>query len=92
MAEIRNFVERMLDWQLDQLASTGTTDVMVIYGPMHDYLPELVKVEIEEMRKEVENNNKTLTILLDTGGGSVDSVERTVRVIRHHYDVVDFIG
>lgn len=91
MAEVRNFIERMLKWQLDQLASTRTTDVMVIYGPMYDYLPELVKAEIEEMRKEVENYNTTLTILLDTGGGSVDSVERTVRVIRHHYDVVDFI-
>lgn len=32
-----------------------------------------------------------LTIILDTGGGLVDSVERTVGIIRQHYRQVDFI-
>ncbi|MCY4304191.1 MAG: hypothetical protein OXC62_05340, partial [Aestuariivita sp.] len=35
--------------------------------------------------------NGNLTILLNTGGGLVEAVERTVDVIRHHYEIVDFI-
>lgn len=90
MLEIKDFVDDMLEFQLNQLASYRKTDIMVIYGPMHHYLPELVKPRIEAMQRKVENN-KTLTIILDTEGGLVDPVERMVRIIRHHYEVVDFI-
>ena len=80
----------MLQWQLGQLALTGKSDVVVIYGPMHIGLPAIVRDEIEEMA-ENGNNSSTLTILLNTGGGLVDSVERTVGVIRQHYEFVVFI-
>ena len=90
MAEVRNFIEEMLQWHLGELASTRHSDVMAIYGPMHNRLPAVVREKIEEMI-ENEHSNDTLTILLDTGGGLVDSVERTVEVIRQHYESVDFI-
>lgn len=90
MAEVKDFIERMLEWQLSQLASIRKSDVMAIYGPMYENLPALVRDEIERMM-EIQPNNNTLTILLSTGGGLVDSVERTVEVIRQHYGYVDFI-
>ncbi|MXW15451.1 MAG: serine dehydrogenasease [Rhodothermaceae bacterium] len=90
MAEVKDFIEKMLQWQLIQLASIRKSDVMTIYGPMYENLPALVRDEIERMM-EVQPSNDTLTILLNTGGGSVDSVERTVEVIRQHYGCVDFI-
>ncbi len=64
---------------------------MAIYGPMHNDLSEIVRDGIESIVQEFGYNNDTLTILLHTGGGLVDAVERTVRVIRHHYNIVDFI-
>lgn len=87
MAEVQNFIENMLFWHLTNLASATESDALAIYGPMHSDIPSLVKDRIEEL----ENRNDTLTILLDTGGGLVDSVEKTVEVLRHHYERVDFI-
>lgn len=63
---------------------------MAIYGPMHYGLPGAVRDEVEWLVENGEHQN-TLTVILDTGGGLVDSVERTVGVMRHHYKQVDFI-
>ena len=54
------------------------------------HLPAAVRDDIEKLVKDAERRNK-LTIILDTGGGSIDSVERTVGIIRRRYDQVDFI-
>jgi len=89
VAEVRAFIENILKLQLERIASVREMDVMAIYGPMNYGLPATVKDVIEHSLKP-ENNDK-LTILLDTGGGLVDSVERTVEIIRYHYDQVDFI-
>ncbi|MCY4674075.1 MAG: serine dehydrogenasease [Bacteroidetes bacterium] len=87
MAEVQNFIENMLLWRLSQLASVTESDALAIYGPMHSDLPSLVRDRIENL----DNRDDTLTILLDTGGGWVDSVEKTVEVLRHHYNCIDFI-
>ena len=34
MAEVRGFLERMLEVQLEQLASLRKSDFLAIYGPM----------------------------------------------------------
>lgn len=90
MAEVRGFLERMLGWQLEQLASLRKSDVLAIYGPMSDGLPAYVRDEIEKLIIDAEHHNK-LTIILNTGGGLIDPVERTVGIIRRHYNQVDFI-
>ncbi|MCY4234428.1 MAG: serine dehydrogenasease [Bacteroidetes bacterium] len=87
MARVQNFIENILQWQLKKLASNKRSDAMAIYGPMNSDLPWLVRDKIEALG----NRNTKLTILLDTGGGLVDSVEKTVEVLRHHYDHIDFI-
>ncbi|MCY4099906.1 MAG: hypothetical protein OXF46_03205 [Rhodobacteraceae bacterium] len=89
MAKVRNIVESILGWHLEKVASIRKSDVMVIYGPMFPGLPGLVREEIEKVA--LSNQNEVLTILLDTGGGLVDAVERTVGIIRHHYDIVNFV-
>ena len=85
MAKVRGLVENMLELQLGRLASIRKSDVIAIYSPMHNGIPGAVRDEIEWLAENGEHQN-TLTIILDTGGGLVDSVERTVEVIRHHYD------
>ncbi len=90
MSKARDFLETMLEFHLGQLASITNSDVMIVYGPMSNGLPGAVRNRIEKL---AENRvcPDILTIILDTGGGLVDSVERTVGVIRQHYDQVDFI-
>ena len=90
MARAGAFIERMLESHLNQLALTRKTDVMAIYGPMYNHLPELVRDETERIKEENPLNN-TLTILLDTQGGLIGSVEKMVDIIRYHYEYVDFI-
>ena len=63
---------------------------MTIYGPMIPDLPGVVRTEVERLSKQ-EGFNGRLTVVLNTGGGLVDAVERTVDVIRHHYKIVNFI-
>ena len=90
MATAKAFLERMLQWHLNQLALTTESDMMAVYGPIRYGLPERIRNEIEGIRKN-ESCNNALTILLDTRGGLVGSVEKSVRVIRHHYESVNFI-
>ena len=90
MAEVRGFLERMLEVQLEQLASLRKSDFLAIYGPMSDGLPAAVRHELENLIDDTEHKNK-LTIILNTGGGLINPVERTVGIIRRHYDQVDFI-
>ena len=63
---------------------------MAIYGPMIHELPGVVRAEVEKLSKSEEFNSR-LTIVLNTEGGLVEAVERTVGVIRNFYDIVDFI-
>ncbi len=90
MSEVRRFLEHLVELHLSGLAQICMSDVMAIYGPMSHELPQVVRAESERLSKN-EKCNRKLTIVLDTGGGLVDAVERTVDVIRHHYDIVDFI-
>ena len=90
MAEVRNFIENMLHWRLSELTSVRKSDAMAIYGPMDSNLPVLVRDEIERISSD-DSQKDILTIQLDTGGGVVDSVEKTVEVLRHHYESIDFM-
>ena len=90
MAKVRGFLERMLEVQLEKLASLRKSDFLAIYGPMSDGLPAAVRHELENLIDDTEHKNK-LTIILNTGGGLINPVERTVGIIRRHYDQVDFI-
>jgi len=89
MAEVTNFIENMLHWKLMELASVRNSDAMAIYGPMDVNLPELVRDRIESISSDYRED--MLTIQLDTQGGLVDPVEKTVEVLRHHYEHIDFI-
>ena len=90
MSEVRGFIEHLATMHLSDLAKHCQSDVLAIYGPMNYQLPGIVRDEIEHLSKQ-ETFNGHLTIMLDTGGGLVDAVERTVDVIRHHYEIVEFV-
>ena len=90
MSAVRRFVESLLEHHLSGLAQICESDVMAIYGPIIPDLPRFIRPEVESLSKQ-KNFNGKLTVILDTGGGLVDAVERTVDIIRHHYEIVDFV-
>lgn len=57
---------------------------------MYPGVDDVVRNEIEAMR-EAASGNKSLSVLIETEGGYVETVERIVRVFRRHYEEVYFL-
>ncbi|AYO54384.1 SDH family Clp fold serine proteinase [Acinetobacter wuhouensis] len=63
------------------------TDVLTIVAPIFNGLENFVKGAVES----IDNKQQQLAVILDTGGGVVEVVERMVNIIRHHYSHITFI-
>jgi hypothetical protein len=72
------------------IADAMNADVMAISAPMSFGLDDVIKNEVENVNEEESTSNK-LVVMLETGGGYIEVVERIVSVFRRHYDSVEFI-
>ena len=90
MSEVRAISNQLLDLHLGGLSEKADSDVLYINGPMDGVLPQLVRQGLEDLKKGVDFNSR-LSIVLQTYGGSIGSVERMVTTIRKFYEHVDFI-
>jgi Serine dehydrogenase proteinase len=85
--------------QQGNLAIAGAFDSEVIFikAPMRPPVDDIIKDEIEELRKpqsKRRNKNKPkdkLTVFVETNGGYVETVERIVSVFRKHYTTVEYV-
>jgi membrane-bound ClpP family serine protease len=66
------------------------TDIISYTGDIH---PAFIKKfrEFIEMVASKDDKPDTLTIVLNTPGGSVNAVEKMVEIIRYHYKIVNFV-
>lgn len=71
----------------EELAS----DVVCYFGQIHPQYFRLFRNFIEEVRNNSKRTEETLSVVLRTPGGSAETAERLVSVMRHHYKVVNFI-
>ena len=60
-----------------------------IVRPFRDLIEDLKKPE--NAAKNAPNPQKKLVIILNTPGGSAETVEKLVDIIRHHYTDVSFV-
>jgi membrane-bound ClpP family serine protease len=67
------------------------SDVIFYFGEIHPSLDKGFRDFIEELKKDAEFERDRLTVILNTPGGSAETVEKMVNVIRHHYGEVYFI-
>jgi len=79
--------------RLTALESHFDADVIFYYGVIHPTYQKLFRDFIEKIKDgEGEGETKSrLVMVLNTNGGSVETVEKMVEVIRFHYDEVYFI-
>jgi len=70
-----------------RLASALDSDVVLYYGPMFLDTPTFFARALKRAKKK----RRSLSILLTTGGGLVEPVERTVEIIRSRYQSVNFV-
>ena len=82
-------VEEQLDQLLGNIAHAFGGDALSWYGPITYGADTAVRRVIEERRKT--DRSDDLAILLTTPGGVVEIVQRIVAVVRHYFQVVNFI-
>lgn len=91
-ATIDDVIYNFLDNGLKQIAKEMDADVLFIMSSMFDNLDTAIRHYIEDITDRTgKNKSQKLCVMLQTTGGSVEVVERIVRVFRNHYEKVDFI-
>jgi len=83
-------IHEILNERLNKLEAHFNSDFLFYYGPITDSLDKPFRDLIEELKAEPDTKG-TLFIILNTPGGSAETVERLVKITRHHYNEVNFI-
>ncbi|MBO0752936.1 MAG: hypothetical protein J2P53_12540, partial [Bradyrhizobiaceae bacterium] len=66
------------------------SDVIFLKASLEPPVDDFIKDEIEELKQHRKSTNK-LSVLVETDGGFVETVERVVSVFRKHYDIVEYV-
>jgi membrane-bound ClpP family serine protease len=82
-------VKENLDRHISEIEKALDRDAVAIYGPIVNGLESMVRDAIE--RIDSRNAGKRAAVILDTGGGSAEVVERMVDTLRTFYSDVVFI-
>lgn len=83
-------LHEILNDRLAKLESHFNADVIFYYGPIANSLEKPFRDFIEDLKADKVQHN-TLCIILNTPGGSAETVEKMVKITRHHYQEVYFI-
>ena len=80
----------ILNDRLSKLETHFDADVIFYYGSIANSLEKPFRDFIEDLKSDVIQHT-TLCIILNTPGGSAETVEKLVKITRHHYKEVYFI-
>ncbi len=89
MAAIDDVTRSWLESQLETLEALLEADVAFFYGAINSSYDAKFVDFIE--RLATDTHHSRLAMLVNTPGGSAETVEKMVRVMRHHYGEVFFI-
>jgi hypothetical protein len=83
-------VQDILNDRLSKLEIHFDADVIFYYGSIANSLEKPFRDFIEDLKSDTVKHS-TLCIILNTPGGSAETVEKLVKITRHHYEEVYFI-
>jgi hypothetical protein len=83
-------VQQILNTRLLQLEEYFSSDVIFYYGEIHPSYEKIFRDFIEKLKDEP-NPKDRLTVIINTPGGSAETVEKMVDIIRFHYKEVYFV-
>lgn len=83
-------IKEILNDLLAAIEKHFESDVIFYYGEIHPSYEKGFR-DFIELLKEDEPKKARLTIILNTPGGSAETVEKMVAIIRHHYQEVYFV-
>ncbi|MEA3445001.1 MAG: ATP-dependent Clp protease proteolytic subunit [Bacteroidota bacterium] len=84
-------IKETLNERLRELEKHFNSDVIFHYGEIHPSLEKSFRDFIEQLKKDTEFDRHRLTVILNTPGGSAETVEKMVNIIRFHYKEVFFV-
>ncbi|MFN8361691.1 MAG: ATP-dependent Clp protease proteolytic subunit [Candidatus Kapaibacterium sp.] len=84
-------IREKLNQQLREIEVHFDADLIFFYGEIHPIFVKWFRDFIEDIKNHDEFDRNRLVIMLNTPGGSVETVEKMVEIIRFHYEEVFFI-
>lgn len=82
-------IHRLLNERLSALEEHFEADILTYFGPFEGGENFFLKI-VEDLADD-QNKREKINIVLTTGGGSANVVERYVNILRKHYEEVNFI-
>ncbi|MDP2362200.1 MAG: ATP-dependent Clp protease proteolytic subunit, partial [Ignavibacteria bacterium] len=83
-------VNDILKEKVFQLEEYFEANVVFYYGEIHHAYERFFRDFIENC-KQLDNAKNRLVVFLNTSGGSVETVEKMVDIIRYHFQEVYFV-
>jgi hypothetical protein len=83
-------IKDLLSDRLRALEEHFQADVVFYYGEIHPAIAKSFRDFMEKLRED-ENAKRRLVVFLNTPGGSAETVEKMVDIMRYHYDEVFFV-
>lgn len=87
---IEESLRKLLNDRLAALEEFLNADVLVYFGDLGPLPPNMFTKLIEELKNDNVKHDK-LYVILTTRGGSAETVERYVNILRYHYIDINFI-
>lgn len=84
-------IYEIIDARCQNLEDIMESDVVFYHGSIYPQFFRFFRDFIEQVKSTSERTENTITVLLRTGGGSAETTERMVSVLRKHYEHVNFV-
>ena len=84
-------IKDILSERLAALEKHFEADVIFYYGEIFPTLEKFFRDGIEKLKEDKSQEKKRLVIFLNTPGGSAETVEKMVEIVRFHYQEVYFV-
>lgn len=84
-------IKDTLNNRLRNLETYFKADVVFYYGEIHSSLEKIFRDFIEELKKDSEFDRDKLVVFINTPGGSAETVEKMVSIMRFHYKEIYFV-
>ena len=75
---------------IERIEDLFDSDVISLYGALDQRIENAFFSTVDDLASNGKKN-QNLTVILTTYGGSAETVDRLVKIIRHHYKNVNFI-
>jgi hypothetical protein len=81
----------IVDQKARALEEALLSDVIFYHGSIHPMYFRAFRDFVEDVKSKSKRTENTLSVVLRTGGGSAETTERMVGVLRKHYGTVNFV-